>query len=289
MPTDELKLTPRQVRRAALKQLLRAALKVAIDALSVRFARRQAVSFTGAGQSIRGWFYHPRSDGKGPGLLLLPTAMGLTPHDHAFAARLARAGFTTLVIAYSERTTGAVINDDLRRRHLEQIVVAGWRLLQNNGTVDATRTAVIGLSLGGYFAIHLAAAVNEFPPKAVAIYYGMYALAGSDLMRLHAPLLLLQGEDDDTYFVTNAKRLQEVAVRGGRPWQAVSYPDTGHQFDLFEPGGAAARDAWERTVEFLRHHLEPTALNAANKAEAAPKDVGPDAGQICSTFPGPIR
>jgi len=256
MPTDGQKLTPRQVRRAALKQLLGAALKFAMDAVSVRFARRQAVSLPGAGQSIRGWFYHPRSNGRAPGVLLLPTAMGLTSHDHAFAARLARAGFTTLVIAYSERTTGAVINDDLRRKHLEQIVVEAWPMLQNNPTVDATRTAVIGLSLGGYFAIHLAAAVKEFPPKAVAVYYGMYALAGSDLMRIHMPLLLLQGEDDDTNFVTNAKRVQELAARDGRPWQAVFYPDTGHQFDLFEPGGASARDAWERTVEFLSQHLK---------------------------------
>jgi len=261
MPTDEQSPTPRQVRRAALKQLLRAALKVAIDTVSVRFARRQAVSFTGAGQSIRGWFYHPRSDDKTPGVLLLPTAMGLTPHDHAFAARLARAGFTTLVIAYSKRTTGAVINDGLRRKHLEQIVVAGWHMLQNNATVDRTRTAVIGLSLGGYFAIHLVAGVKEFPPKAVVLYYGMYALAGSDLMRLHAPLLLLQGEDDDLDFVTNAKRVQELAARDGRPWQAVFYPDTGHQFDLFEPSGAAARDAWERTVMFLRQHLDSSKLS----------------------------
>ena len=267
MPTEEQRLTPRQVRRAALKQSLRAALKVAIDAVSVRFAGRQAVSFTGAGQRIRGWFYYPRPDGKAPGLLLLPTAMGLTPHDHAFAARLARAGFTTLVIAYSGRTTGSVINDDSRRKHLEQIVVAGWSALQNNGLVDATRTAVIGLSLGGYFAIHLAAAIKEFPPKAVAIYYGMYALAGSDLMRLHTPLLILQGEDDHTDFVTNAKRVQELAVRDGRPWQAVSYPNTGHQFDLFEPGGAAARDAWERTVEFLREHLEPADGRASPAAQ----------------------
>jgi len=173
------------------------------------------------------------------------------------AARLARAGFTTLVIAYSERTTGAVINDDVRRKQLEQIVVAGWNVLQNNGMVDATRTAVIGLSLGGYFAIHLAVVVKKLPPKAVAVYYGMYALAGSELMRLDVPLLLLQGEDDDADFVTNAQRVQELAHRDGRPWEVLFYPGTGHQFDLFEPGGAAARDAWERTVGFLRQHLEP--------------------------------
>jgi dienelactone hydrolase len=272
MPTDEQNPTPRQARRAALKQLLRAGLKVGIDAVSVRFARRQAVSFTGAGQSIAGCFYYPRSDGKAPGVLLLPTAMGLTPHEHAMAHRLARAGFTTLVIAYSKRTTGAVVNDDLRRNHLGQIVAAGWRELQSDAMVDATRAAVIGLSLGGYFAIHLAAAVKGFPPKAVAVYYGMYAVAGSELTRLGAPLLLLQGEDDDDDFVTNAKRVQEIAARDEKPWEVVFYPGTGHQFDLFEPGGAAARDAWERTAKFLRQHLEASTLSDANNAEAGLED-----------------
>ena len=63
----------------------------------------------------------------------------------AIVHRLAREGFTTLVIAYSRRTTGAVVNDDLRRNHLGQIVAAGWRTLQSDAMVDATRAAVIGL------------------------------------------------------------------------------------------------------------------------------------------------
>jgi len=47
----------------------------------------------------------------------------------------------------------------------------------------------------------------------VAIYYGMYARAGSELRWLSAPLLLLQGEDDENDFVANAKRVQELARR----------------------------------------------------------------------------
>jgi len=241
-----------------LMSLLRGALKQVVDAISVRFARRQAISFTGAGQRIRGWFYYPRQNGKAPGVLLLPTAMGLTPHEHAFAARLAREGYTALVIAYTNRTTGsAVMNNDLRRKHLEQIALAGWRTLQTNPMVDTNDTAVIGFSLGGYFATHLATAVKELAPKAVAVYYGVYELAGSELIRVCTPLLILQGENDDADFVTNAKRIQEIATRDGRSWEVVFYPDTGHQFDLFEPSSAAARDAWGRTVRFLRQHLRP--------------------------------
>lgn len=241
-----------------LISLFRGALKLVVDAISVRFARRQVISFTGAGQRIRGWFYYPRQSGEAPGVLLLPTAMGLTPHEHAFAARLAREGYTALVIAYTNRTTGgAVMNNDLRRKQLEQIALEGWRTLQANPMVDTNDTVVIGFSLGGYFAINLATAVKELAPKAVALYYGMYELAGRELIRVRTPLLILQGENDDADFVANAKRVQEIATRDGRPWEVVFYPNTGHQFDLFEPSSAAARDAWEQTVRFLRQHLRP--------------------------------
>jgi dipeptidyl aminopeptidase/acylaminoacyl peptidase len=93
------------------------------------------------------------------------------------------------------------------------------------------------------------------------VYYGMYALAGSNLAYLRAPLLILQGENDSEDFVTNAKRVEEISSRDDKPWEVVLYPNTGHQFDLFESGGAAARDAWERTVRFLRRYLSSSMQN----------------------------
>src|SRR5215831_7838464 len=147
------------------RQILRAALKISLDAVCVRFTRRKPITFTSAGQSIRGCFYYPQSNDNAAGILLLPTAFGLTPHEHAFAARLAREGYTTLVIAYSKRTTGAaVIENELRRKNLEEIVAGGWRVLQESPRVVANNTAVIGLSLGGYFAMNIATAVKEHAP-----------------------------------------------------------------------------------------------------------------------------
>lgn len=261
MPTVEQELTPRLM----LGQMLRAIFKMAKDAVSARFAPREAVSFTVAGQAIRGYFYYPNSENKTPGILLLSTAAGLTPHEHAFAARVARAGYTTLVVGYTRRTTGrAVMNNEAQRKRLEQIVVGSWRLLQVNDHVDGARTAVVGFSLGGYFAVHVATAIKEFGPKPVVIYYGMYALAGSELMRSSIPLLLLQGENDDDDFVGNAKRLREIGVRDEKPWEVVFYPGAGHQFDLFEPRGPAARDAWERTARFLGEHLASATQGSRN-------------------------
>jgi dienelactone hydrolase len=244
------------------RQILRAALKIARESLALPFHRRKSIKFMSGGQRIHACFYYARSNTTKHGILLLPTAFGLTPHEHAFAARLAREGYTTLVVGYSKRTTGAVIKDDLRRQNLEQIVLHSWQVLQSDPMVDADHTAVIGLSLGGYFAVNIATTVREFEPRAVVVYYGMYPLEPSKAANLRAPLLVLQGEDDYGDFVVNAKRVTEMSARSERSWEVVFYPGTGHQFDLFESGGAAAHDAWKRTVEFLGRNVGPSALNA---------------------------
>ena len=245
-----------------LRQIFRASLKIAADAVAVRFKQRKTITFGSAGQTISGCFYYPESKGRAPGILLLPTAFGLTPHEHSFAARLAQEGYTTLVIAYSKRITGiAVMESELIRKNLEQVALGGWRVLLEDPLVDADNCAVIGLSLGGYLAMHIATSVKDFGPKAVAVYYGMYALAGSNLPFLRCPLLILQGENDTEDFVENARRVQALSIRDDEPWEVVLYPKTGHQFDLFESGGAAARDAWERTVKFLRRYLSSSMQN----------------------------
>jgi dienelactone hydrolase len=182
--------------------------------------------------------------------------MGLTPHEHAIAARLAREGYTTLVLGYTKRTSGAaVIRNEQLRKLLEQTVVRGWRILQEDPMADANHTAVIGFSLGGYFATYVATAVKESPPKAVVNYYGVYALAEPQITPLRTPLLVLQGENDEVEFVNNARRLKAGLRCNEKVCEVVFYPAAGHQFDLFEPGSAATRDAWERTVRFLRQHL----------------------------------
>jgi carboxymethylenebutenolidase len=241
-----------------LRQTIRGTLELALDTVAMPFSRKRAIQYTSAGQKIHGAIYHPNGDSRVPAVLLLPTAFGFTPHEHGMASRLAREGFSTLVIAYSKRTTGAVVRDNERRAQLELIVLDGWRALRTDPRVDANRSAVIGLSLGGYFGIHVATEVAEVAPSAVVVYYGVYDFPESAVARLRAPLLILQGDDDYTDFVTNAKRVRELSLRHGKACELVLYPGAGHQFDLFAPGSAATRDAWARTVAFLWRHLGPS-------------------------------
>jgi len=229
------------------------------DTIRMALARnKKAVNYAVAGQNINGTIYYPKSDDPAPCILVLPTAMGLTPHEHVIAARLAREGYTTLALGYLgqiKRTTGAVLKNEQTRRLLEQIVMQGWRKLLEDPVADANHAAAIGFSLGGYFAAHVAAGDKESPPKAVIIYYGVYPFAEPERAFLRTPMLVLQGEDDDMEFVNNARGLKE---RHPNLCEVIFYPDTGHQFDLFEPNSEATKDSWEQTVKFLRHHLMPS-------------------------------
>jgi len=241
---------------SALRMMLRPVLTMIGDTIRMTFARnKKVIRYEVAGQQISGTIYYHRSDTPAPGVLLLPTAMGLTAHEHVIAARLAREGFTTLALGYlgsMRRTTGAVVRDEQMRRHLEQVVLLGWRNLLADPMADRTRAAVIGFSLGGYFATYIATADPEYQPKAGVIYYGVYAAAEGHQAPLRTPLLVLQGETDDAEFVSNAEALKELHPE---LCEVVFYPDTGHQFDLFESNGAASKDAWKLTVKFLKEHL----------------------------------
>src|SRR5262245_13517061 len=106
------------------RQMLRAALKILACAVALPFLRKRtrATTYTIAGQNISGKIYYSKSNSPAPAVLLLPTAMGLTPHEHTMACRLAREGYTVLALAYTKRTTGAVVKNPERRKLLQQMV-----------------------------------------------------------------------------------------------------------------------------------------------------------------------
>jgi pimeloyl-ACP methyl ester carboxylesterase len=83
---------------------------------------------------------------------------------------------------------------------------------------------------------------------------------GPDFAKLKAPLLILQGERDARDFVTSAKQAYECALRNETQCELVFLSDAGHQFDLFQPGSKATKEAWDQTVAFLRRHLYPDAI-----------------------------
>lgn len=114
------------------------------------------------------------------------------------------------------------------------------------------RLAVIGFSLGAYYALDLAAADPEHI-RSVVIFYGT---GGADFSNSRAAYLGHFAEEDEFEPQSNVDGLEESLKRAGRPVTFYRYSGTGHWF--FEPdrsqafNQAAASLAWDRTLAFLK-------------------------------------
>ncbi len=125
--------------------------------------------------------------------------------------------------------------------------IADAALFLNERADQTGGLAVIGFSLGAFYALDLAAADPEHIRK-VVLFYGT---GGDDFSSSRAAYLGHFAEDDEFEPQPNVDSLEESLRRAGRPVTFYRYPDTGHWF--FEPdrtqayNPAAASLAWDRT------------------------------------------
>jgi carboxymethylenebutenolidase len=112
--------------------------------------------------------------------------------------------------------------------------------------------AVIGFSLGAYYALDLATAHPE-NIHSVILFYGT---GPADFSHSQAAYLGHFAGDDEYEPPANVNELEEALRQAGRPVTFHTYPGTGHWF--FEPdrpdayNQAAANLAWDRTLAFLK-------------------------------------
>jgi carboxymethylenebutenolidase len=198
--------------------------------------------------------------GKGPGVLVLHAWWGLNDTLKAFCTRLAQSGFVAFApdlyhgkvadnIADAEALGKALDANFLQAK--AEIAAAAMFLTERTGGAGRG-LAVIGFSLGVYYALDLAAADPEHI-RSVVIFYGT---GGGDYSSSRAAYLGHFTEKDEFESQSNVDDLEASLKRAGRPVTFYRYMDTGHWF--FEPdrlqayNQAAASLAWDRTLEFLK-------------------------------------
>jgi carboxymethylenebutenolidase len=112
--------------------------------------------------------------------------------------------------------------------------------------------AVVGFSLGAYYALDLASADPE-RIRSVVLFYGT---GPADFSKSRAAYLGHFAGNDEFEPQSNVDELDESLRRAGRPVTFHCYSGTGHWF--FEPdrpqayNQAAASLAWDRTLAFLK-------------------------------------
>jgi carboxymethylenebutenolidase len=202
--------------------------------------------------------------GKGPGVLVLHAWWGLNDTIKTFCNRLAESGFVAFAPdLYHGKVADNIadaeaLGSDLDSKHLQAKaeISNALKFLHEHVEQDDRGLAVIGFSLGVYYAMDLSITAPELI-RSVVIFYGS---GEGDFSRSNAAYLGHFAENDEFEPKSNVDELEESLRRAGRPVTFYHYSDTGHWF--FEPdrsqafNSAAAKLAWDRTLAFLKDSFD---------------------------------
>lgn len=198
--------------------------------------------------------------GKGNPVLVLHAWWGLNDTIKALCKQLADAGFVAFAPdLYHGKVTDTIDGakalsatvDQNADRAKADVAQAVTYLKERAGSSSAG-IAVIGFSLGAFFALDLSAADPD-NVRAVVLFYGTGPV---DEDKTKAAYLGHFAENDPFEDPKYVKLLENALKGGGRSVEFHVYPGTGHWF--FEPdrkdayNAEAAKLAWDRTLEFLK-------------------------------------
>ncbi len=211
---------------------------------------------------VRGYLVRPtKLTGKLPTVVVVHENRGLNPYIEDVARRLGKAGFVALAPDGLSSVGGYPGNDergrDLQRqvdpqKLMNDFFAAVEFLLKSEWTTG--KVGITGFCYGG--GVCHAAAV-AYPELAAAVpFYGRQARP-EEVARIRAPLLIHFAENDPGINATWPA--YEAALKAaGKTYEAHVYPGTHHGFHNDSTpryDEAAARLAWDRTLQWFRRYL----------------------------------
>ena len=247
-----------------------------LDALNPRFAEAQQVAKDDArlkaeyvpfpspqgNSTTKGYLVRPaNAKGKLPGVLVVHENRGLNPHIEDIARRIALDNFVAFAPDALAPLGGYPGDEDQARQLFPKLdqaktredFVAAYGYLK--GLPDCTgKVGVVGFCYGGGIANFLA---TRLPDLAAAVpFYGNQASA-EDAAKIKSPLLVHYAENDQR--INAGWPAYEAALKAANvPHTMHMYPGTQHGFNNDTTpryDEAAAKLAWQRTIEFFNTHL----------------------------------
>ena len=208
----------------------------------------------------QGFLAVPRSD-HGRGVLVLHPWWGLNETIGAFCTQLAEEGFVAFAPDLYHGKVATTIQDaeglsnKLDSQQAKSEIADAVRFLKQRSAAGAHGLAVIGFSLGAYYALDLSV-TDPGRICAVVIFYGTRP---GDYSPSKAEYLGHFAEMDEFESEADVNRLEAALREAGRPVTFYRYKGTGHWFFERDREQAynqeAATLAWERTLAFLRQTL----------------------------------
>ena len=217
--------------------------------------------------STGGAYLAPAHEGAGLGVVVIQEWWGLVDHIVDVCDRLSAEGFTALAPdLYHGKTVPNREPDEAAKAEMALDLERAARdlsgavdFLQAHPSVRGHGVAVVGFCMGGGLALWLAT-LRPDAVRAVVPFYGI-APNGSepDWSALTAAVEGHYAEHDDLADPESVAAFEAQLRALGKEVQVFSYPGTRHAFfndtrpEVYDED--AARQAWVRTLEFLRARL----------------------------------
>jgi carboxymethylenebutenolidase len=217
------------------------------------------------GASIGAYITRPKGDGQRPSVIVIHPWDGISERMRDMARRFAKAGYAALVPDLLSRyggtssfatqdaaiAAGRKLDDDTITRDL----VGGVNFLKGQNFVRANRIGVTGFCWGGGKALMFTTRSKDL--AASVIYYGASPTNIDDVKNVTAPVLAHYGELDER-INSGLPKLEEAMKKYGKSFEYKIYPGTPHGFSDNPQSyrEEAAKEAWARTLEFFKKHLQ---------------------------------
>lgn len=208
-------------------------------------------------------------------VIVIQEIYGVNEHIQDVAQRFAAAGFDAVAPQLFHRDGVNALPYDyaIAKPHMENLTAENMSddiaetIKHLNGKGFATSSiGIVGFCLGGSVSL---LAATQHPFGAAVTFYGggladsrlgippLIDIAGS----VRAPWLGLYGDQDPSIPTDDIERLRVEAAKAHVPTSIVRYPEAGHAFHCdARPANyheKSARDAWEKTLDWLGRHLRP--------------------------------
>ena len=223
--------------------------------------------YTGKAGTVFGYLTRPKASSKYPALITIHQNRGLDEQIRDVARRFAKEGYAALAVDYLSRHGGTKkVNPEGKDVNIgelapQQAVIedtdAGFAYLRSQPDARADRLGIVGFCWGG--GMTFAAATQIRGLKAVVVYYGS-SPAPLDLVKnIEAPVLGHYG-GEDARITKGVPATEEAMKKYNKFYTYKIYTGAGHAFnddtrpDRYHP--EAAKDAWNRTLEFFKKNLQ---------------------------------
>ena len=247
-----------------------------LDALNPRFAEAQQVAKDDArikaeyvsfpspqgNGTTKGYLVRPaNASGKLPGVLVVHENRGLNPHIEDIARRLALDNFVAFAPDALAPLGGYPGDEDQARQLFPKLdqaktredFVAAFNFLKSRPE-STGKVGVVGFCYGGGIANFLA---SRLPDLGAAVPFYGNQVSAEDAAKIKSPLLVHYAESDQR--INAGWPAYEAALKAANvPHTMHMYPGTQHGFNNDTTpryDEAAAKLAWQRTIEFFNKHL----------------------------------